>query len=91
MKSVNLAEFKAHLSAFIQDVQNGEGLQVCKRNVPVARLLPAEGPQRNHTKLGCGVGTGEILCDPTEPGIPEDDWDMLSGDLRSAGQDEPAA
>jgi prevent-host-death family protein len=40
MKTVNIAELKAHLSAHIQLVREGEEVLVCDRNKPVARIVP---------------------------------------------------
>lgn len=40
MRSVNIGELKARLSAHIQMVRNGEEVLVCDRNKPVARIVP---------------------------------------------------
>jgi prevent-host-death family protein len=40
MRSVNIAELKAQLSAHIQFVRGGEEVIVCDRNRPVARIIP---------------------------------------------------
>lgn len=40
MKTVNIADLKAHLSAHIQLVRDGEEVLVCDRNKPVARIVP---------------------------------------------------
>lgn len=40
MKSVNISDLKAQLSAHIQLVKNGEEVLVCDRNKPVARIVP---------------------------------------------------
>jgi len=40
MKTVNIAELKAHLSAHLQLVKSGEEVLVCERNKPVARIVP---------------------------------------------------
>jgi prevent-host-death family protein len=40
MKTVNIAELKARLSAHIQLVRDGEEVLVCDRNKPVARIIP---------------------------------------------------
>jgi prevent-host-death family protein len=40
MRTVNIAELKAHLSAHIQLVRDGEEVLVCDRNKPVARIIP---------------------------------------------------
>lgn len=40
MKTVKISDLKAHLSAHIQMVQEGEEVIVCDRNKPVARIVP---------------------------------------------------
>lgn len=78
MKTANVAELKNNLSKFLSVVQNGEEVAICKRNIPVARLAPIKTKEnKNHTKLGCGKGTVQILGDLTEPMIPSENWDML--------------
>jgi prevent-host-death family protein len=39
MKSVNVAELKNNLSAYLDDVENGEQIIVRNRNRPVARIV----------------------------------------------------
>jgi prevent-host-death family protein len=53
MRTVNIAELKAHLSAHIQLVRNGEEVLVCDRNKPVARIVPCrlEGHSRQAQRL----------------------------------------
>ena len=45
MKTVNLAEAKAHLSELITAVENGERVVIAKRGRPVAELSPIESPK----------------------------------------------
>lgn len=40
MKTVNIGDLKAKLSAHIQMVRDGEEVLVCDRNRPVARIVP---------------------------------------------------
>jgi len=40
MRTVNIADLKAQLSAHIQRVRDGEEVLVCDRNKPVARIVP---------------------------------------------------
>lgn len=42
MKTVNLAEAKAHLSELVQLAAAGETVQILKRGKPVAQLVPPE-------------------------------------------------
>jgi prevent-host-death family protein len=45
MRSVNIGELKATLSAHIQLVRDGEEVVVCDRNQPVARIIPIQPDQ----------------------------------------------
>jgi antitoxin (DNA-binding transcriptional repressor) of toxin-antitoxin stability system len=78
MKTVNIGELKDNLSKFINFVEQGEVIQICKRNIPIALLVP-HGSQKkpNRTQLGCGIGTLQVKGDLTEPLIPEESWEML--------------
>ena len=80
MKTANIGDLKNNLSKFINFVEQGEVIEICKRNIPVALLVP-HGSKKppNRTQLGCGVGTVQIKGDLTQPLIPEDSWDMLRG------------
>ena len=40
MRTVNISDLKAQLSAHIQFVRDGEEVLVCDRNQPVARIVP---------------------------------------------------
>ena len=40
MKTVNISDLKARLSAHIQMVRSGEEVLVCDGNKPVARIVP---------------------------------------------------
>lgn len=40
VKTVNISDLKAQLSAHIQYVRDGEEVLVCERNKPVARIVP---------------------------------------------------
>jgi len=78
MKIANIGELKNNLSKYINLVEQGEVVEICKRNVPIALLIPHGSKKSgNHTKLGCGKGTVVIEGDLTEPLIPEESWNML--------------
>lgn len=78
MKTANIADFKAHFGQFMATVERGEEVQICKRNVPIAVVVPIESDSHGpRTKLGCGSGTVKIIGDLTEPAFCLDDWDAL--------------
>jgi len=53
MRSVNISDLKARLSAHIQLVRDGEEVLVCDRNKPVARIVPCglEGHSEQERRL----------------------------------------
>jgi len=77
MKSANVAEIKTQFSSYLKMVMNGEPIEVCKRNVAVARMVPVDRKPINKTRLGCGKGSVNINGDITEPAISESSWNML--------------
>jgi prevent-host-death family protein len=76
MKMANIVEFKNNLSRFIAAVENGEEVEIRRRNLPIARVVPVSSRRPNRTKLGCGRATARVVGDLTEPLIPEADWRM---------------
>jgi antitoxin (DNA-binding transcriptional repressor) of toxin-antitoxin stability system len=80
MKTANVAEFKKHMSAYLEMVEQGETVEICRRNVPIAHLSAVAVKKKNHTVLGCGEGSVTYLADVTEPFIPSNSWEMLGGD-----------
>ena len=78
MKKANIVELKNNFSKILMYVEKGERIQVCKRNIPIAYIVPFEEKKHeNRTQLGIGKGTAKIIDDPTEPMIPQENWDML--------------
>jgi prevent-host-death family protein len=80
MKIANIAELKNRLSAYISLVEEGEEVEIRKRNVPIARVVPLRKKLSKPSRLGAGAGTVRILGDLTEPIIPEAAWESLETD-----------
>ena len=80
MKTTNVADFKKHLSTYLAVAEGGATVEVCRRNVPIARVVGVPRAKRNRTRLGCGKGTGVVLGDIAEPLMPLGDWNMLRKD-----------
>jgi prevent-host-death family protein len=75
--TVNIGELKNHLSEFLERVEGGEEIVVCKRNVPFATITGI--PQRkNRSQPGWATSSLRILQSIDGPAIPEDDWNMLA-------------
>ncbi len=80
MQSANIADIKNHFSRFIALVEQGEEIQVCKRNQAVAKIVSIKpSTSANKTRLGCGKCSVQIRCNLTDPVLPEEDWEMLKG------------
>ena len=75
MKKTNIAALRTQLSQFIDYVLKGKELEIQRRNVTVAKIVPVHGIKKNKTKLGMGQGSVKFHGDITRP-ILEDDWDM---------------
>ncbi len=84
MKVATVRELKNNLNKILSVVEHGESVQILRRNVPIARLVPYKFKEKkNKTVLGCGQGTVKIKTDLTEPMIPETSWDMLKNETSS--------
>lgn len=81
MTTANIAEIKNNFSHYLNLVAQGEPVQVCKRNVAIAQIVPIATVKKNKTKLGCGKGSVKINGDLTESAMDSSDWSMLGGDL----------
>ncbi len=76
---VNLGKVKEHLSRYVAKAERGTKIIICRRNRPVAEIIPIDQPPgENRTSLGCRLGSVQIRTDITEPAIPAEDWDALS-------------
>ncbi len=76
MKVANIADLKNNLSKYLSLVEQGEEIEICKRNVPIAHLVPlSPHDKKNRTRLGCGRGSVQIKTDLTDPMIPDEHWE----------------
>jgi prevent-host-death family protein len=55
MQTVNIAELKNNLSAYLEQVRNGEELIVKDRNRPVARLVPLTSGEDLEALVAAGL------------------------------------
>ena len=82
MMTLNVSEAKTHFSNVVDQVEKGETVLICKRNLPVAKIIavdPIVVSKRKHTtEIGWAKGTGAFIhADLTEPVLEEADWDMM--------------
>jgi len=71
---VNIQDAKTNLSRYLERVEAGETLVLCRRNVPIAELRPIGRPPRKRRKLGLGRGTCTMAAD----------FDVLPAELAAA-------
>ena len=63
MIMVNIHEAKAKLSEFVEAVERGERVVICRRNQPVAELRAIE--QKRTTRRPMGLAKGQIEIPPS--------------------------
>ncbi|HEX7423473.1 MAG TPA: type II toxin-antitoxin system prevent-host-death family antitoxin [Terriglobales bacterium] len=74
MRTVNISDLKARLSAHIQLVRDGEEVLVCDRNQPVARIVPCHLENRSEQErrlVARGVLTPPLKKRPASATWPE--------------------
>lgn len=75
IKKVNVYEAKANLSKYLERVEQGDTVVICRRNVPVAELRRVVAEQRRRARpLGRSPGSARMA----------DDFDVLPDDLVAA-------
>jgi prevent-host-death family protein len=79
MRTVNIAELKARLSAHIRRVRAGEEVLVCDRNKPVARIIPCglEDYSEQEQRL---IARG-VLTPPVRRRRPSASWPKPAGNI----------
>jgi prevent-host-death family protein len=79
MKTVNIGDLKAQLSAHIQLVRNGEEVLVCDRNRPVARIVPCDMEDRSEQERRL-VSRG-VLAPALKRRSPKVEWPQPPGNI----------
>jgi prevent-host-death family protein len=82
MKTLNVSEAKTHFSSVVDQVEQGETVLICRRNLPVAKITSVApdwaSRGKHHTVIGWAKGTGACIhADLTAPVLAEADWDMM--------------
>ncbi len=75
MRKTNVISLRCQLSSFLDYVQQGKEVEIQKRNISIARIVPIQIHRKNQTKLGVGKGSVKILKNIVDPAM-DDDWDM---------------
>lgn len=78
MTRLNVHQAKTHLSRYLEKVEKGETILLCRRNVPIAEIRPL--PKQRKGKRPIGLAKGEFTVGPEffEP-LPDDLLDLFEG------------
>jgi antitoxin (DNA-binding transcriptional repressor) of toxin-antitoxin stability system len=60
MIRLNIHEAKTHLSRYLERLEEGEVIVLCRRNVPVAEIRGLPGARRLPRPVGLGEGQLEV-------------------------------
>ena len=82
MIKINIAEAKAHFSSYIETVEKGETVTVCRRNVPVAEIRPLPRVLQDKRPVGIDLGM-EVPATFFEP-LPDDLLAAFEGEIDPA-------
>ena len=78
---LNMQEAKAHLSEHVAKLKAGDRIILCRRNRPVAEILPLPQPEEEPRPIGLGRGLAEVhdsFFDPL-PGRTLDSFEGKNG------------
>ena len=78
MLRVNVHDAKTHLSRYLQAVENGEVVVLCRRNVPIAELRPIRQRPAHDRPIGMLAESFTVPDTFFEP-LPEELVDALEG------------
>ena len=77
MIRANIADAKTHLSRYLERVEDGETVVLCRRNVPIAEIRPLPKPPDRLRPVGIDRGMS-IPASFFEP-LPQDLLDAFHG------------
>lgn len=75
---LNIHEAKTHLSRHLTDLRPGDRIVLCRRNKPIAEILPLEQPDMTPRPIGLGRGLAVMKPDFFEP-LPEELLELFEG------------
>ena len=78
MIKLNVHEAKTHLSRYLELVEKGETITLCKRNVPIAEIHPIKKVITGKRPIGLGKGEFTVTEKFFEP-LPDDLLDLFNG------------
>jgi len=81
MLNINIHEAKAKLSEYIAAVEAGETVVICRRNVPVAEIVPLPQPRKEPRPVGLACDAGWALPDSFWEPLPDELLKAFNGEL----------
>ena len=78
MTKLNVHEAKTHLSRYLEKVESGETLIICRYNVPIAEVRPIKPKAKKPRVFGLhdGFGVSPKFFEP----LPEDELRLWNGE-----------
>lgn len=81
MQTINIHEAKAKLSEYLAAVEAGETVVICRRNVPVAEIVPIRQARKEPRSIGLACDADyEIPASFFEP-LPDELLKAFNGEL----------
>ena len=78
MIRLNIHEAKTHLSRYLAQLQEGERILICRRNVPIAEIRPISRPRQQ--KRPFGILKGQMSVPETFfESLPDELLDVFEG------------
>lgn len=74
---LSVAQAKDQFSRCLSRAQAGETVTIRKHGKPVAQITGIPDKPKNRLQFDSAPGSVRVLCDLTEPAIPEEDWECL--------------
>lgn len=78
MRRINIHEAKTHLSRYLPELERGETIILCKRNVPIAEIRPLPRAGQGERPIGLMSGRIHVPASFFEP-VAEDELDAYEG------------
>ena len=91
MRTVNISDLKAQLSAHIQLVKDGEEVLICDRNKPVARIVPCrmhDHSEQEQRLIARGVLTPPLKRRRSAVSLPEPPGDISEDVMEQVWREE---
>ncbi len=79
MTKLNVHEAKTHLSRYLDRVEAGETIILCRHNKPIAEVRPIKSPAKRKRVFGVyeGFGVSPRFFEP----LPEDELRLWNGEV----------